>query len=123
MITAKLPRPERPKNGSRKSQIETRKKVSRVARRYAFFAFLRRFWPWSSAYPRVHGNKKQKKLLSAWPMAEPGNDPQWLNESQGKEEIENIRHDVTPFPPESLTHKDVIIKSDPMVDHERLEVF
>jgi len=47
-------------------------------------------WPWSSAHVRVHGNEQQKKLLSPWPMPEPRHYVPWLNESQGKEEIENI---------------------------------
>ena len=49
-------------------------------------------WPWSSAHARVHGNEPQKKLLSPWPMPEPRHYGPWLNESQGKEEIENIRY-------------------------------
>jgi putative transposase len=48
-------------------------------------------WPWSSAHARLGGNEKQKKLLSAWPVAEPRHYREWLNRSQGKEEIEKIR--------------------------------
>jgi putative transposase len=48
-------------------------------------------WPWSSAHARVGGNPKPKKLLSPWPVAEPRSYREWLNQSQGKEEIENIR--------------------------------
>jgi putative transposase len=51
-------------------------------------------WPWSSAYARRYGNEKQKKMLSAWPMAEPRHYLEWLNQSQGKEEIENIRYAI-----------------------------
>jgi len=51
-------------------------------------------WPWSSAYARLYGDEKQKKLLSPWPLAEPRHYQQWLNESQGKEEVENIRQAI-----------------------------
>ncbi len=51
-------------------------------------------WPWSSAYLRRRGSDKQKKLLSPWPMPEPHNYLEWLNQSQGKEEIENIRYAI-----------------------------
>ena len=49
-------------------------------------------WPWSSTYVRLHGNEKQKKLLSPWRMAEPHHHP--LNPSQEKEEIDNIRYAI-----------------------------
>src|SRR5208337_3071619 len=39
----------------------------------------------------VERNAKQKKLLSPWPRGEPRHYREWLNQSQGKEEIENIR--------------------------------
>ena len=48
-------------------------------------------WPWSSAYVRRYGREKQKKILRPWPVAEPKDYVQWLNHSQPKEEIENIR--------------------------------
>ena len=51
-------------------------------------------WPWSSAYARQYGNEKQKKMLSPWPMAEPHPYLEWLNQSPGKEEIENIRYAI-----------------------------
>ena len=51
-------------------------------------------WPWSSAHARLYGNEKQKKILSPWPMAEPRHYLEWLNASQGKEEIENIRYAI-----------------------------
>jgi putative transposase len=51
-------------------------------------------WPWSSVYARLHGKEKQKKMLSPWPMAEPRHYREWLNASQGKEEIENIRYAI-----------------------------
>jgi putative transposase len=51
-------------------------------------------WRWSSVYARQNGNEKQKRLLSPWPMAEPRHYLEWLNQSQGKEEIENIRYAI-----------------------------
>ena len=51
-------------------------------------------WRWSSAHTRVYGNEKQRKMLSPWPMAEPRHYREWLNASQGKEEIENIRYAI-----------------------------
>ena len=51
-------------------------------------------WPWASVYARLYGNEKQKKMLSPWPMGEPRHYVEWLNASQGKEEIENIRYAI-----------------------------
>ena len=51
-------------------------------------------WPWSSVYVRLYGNEEQKRMLSPWPVAEPKDYVQWLNRSQPKEEIENIRYAI-----------------------------
>jgi len=51
-------------------------------------------WPWSSVHVRLYGNAEKKKLLSPWPIAEPQEYRQWLNPSQPKEEIENIRYAI-----------------------------
>ena len=51
-------------------------------------------WPWSSVHVRLYGNADQKRLLSAWPVAEPGNYVEWLNRSQPKEEVEQIRYSI-----------------------------
>jgi len=51
-------------------------------------------WPWSSVHVRLYGSAEQKKLLSPWPMPEPADYVQWLNHSQPKEEIENIRYAI-----------------------------
>ena len=51
-------------------------------------------WPWSSAHVRVYGTAAQKKILSAWPVREPADYVKWLNHSQPKEEIENIRYAI-----------------------------
>jgi hypothetical protein len=51
-------------------------------------------WPWSSGYARLYGNALQKKLLSPWLVRERPNCLQWLNASQPKEEIGNIRYAI-----------------------------
>jgi putative transposase len=51
-------------------------------------------WPWSSAYARLDGDANRKKILSPWPVQAPANYLEWLNRSQPKEEIENIRYAV-----------------------------
>jgi putative transposase len=51
-------------------------------------------WPWSSAHARWGGNEKRKQLLSPWPVPEPRHYREWLNQSQGREEIENIRYAI-----------------------------
>jgi hypothetical protein len=43
---------------------------------------------------RLYGNEKQKQILSPWPLAEPRPYREWLNQSQGKEEVENLRDAV-----------------------------
>jgi putative transposase len=48
-------------------------------------------WRWSSAHLRTFGSVEEKKLLSPWPVEEPSDYLVWLNTSQPKEEIENIR--------------------------------
>ena len=67
--------------------------VERNARRAALVKRAEE-WPWSSAYARSHGSEKPKKLLSPWPKPEPPEYLEWLNRSQGKEEIENIRYAI-----------------------------
>jgi putative transposase len=51
-------------------------------------------WPWSSAHVRVYGNAEQKKILSPWPLPEPRQYRERLNQAQGKEEIENVREAI-----------------------------
>jgi len=51
-------------------------------------------WPWSSGYARLYGKEDQKKLLSPWPLEEPRDYLPWLNQSQPKEQIENIRYAI-----------------------------
>ena len=67
--------------------------VERNARRAALVKRAEE-WPWSSAYARSQGSEKPKKLLSPWPKPEPPEYLEWLNRSQGKEEIENIRYAI-----------------------------
>jgi putative transposase len=49
-------------------------------------------WPWSSAHVRLYGKEKQQQMLSSWPVPAPEPYGAWLNQSQGKEEIENLRY-------------------------------
>jgi len=51
-------------------------------------------WPWCSVHVRLYGNEEQRKLLSPWPLAEPKAYLPWLNQSQPKEEVENIRYAI-----------------------------
>jgi putative transposase len=51
-------------------------------------------WPWSSAHVRLYGKKEEKKLLSPWPVPEPRDYRRWLNRSQPREEVENIRYAI-----------------------------
>jgi putative transposase len=51
-------------------------------------------WPWSSVHVRLCGNERQRKMLSPWPMGEPRHYREWLNQSQGKEELEKIRYAI-----------------------------
>ena len=48
-------------------------------------------WPWSSVHVRLYGNAEQKNRLSPWPIPEPAHYGQWLNQSQPREEMEEIR--------------------------------
>ncbi len=52
------------------------------------------YWPWSSLAVRSGGSEEQKKLLSPWPMKIPADYITWVNESQPKEEIENIKYAI-----------------------------
>ena len=51
-------------------------------------------WPWSSVHVRVYGNAEQKKLLTPWPVPEPPDYLKWLNQAQGKKEVETIRQAI-----------------------------
>lgn len=51
-------------------------------------------WHWSSLYKREFGTKKQKKLLSAWPIKPGNNYLKWVNTPQPKEELETIRYAI-----------------------------
>lgn len=48
-------------------------------------------WPWSSVHVRLLGTAQQRKLVSPWPTPEPRDYVQYLNRSQGAEEVEKIR--------------------------------
>ena len=65
-------------------------------------------WPWSSLYKRLHETTTQKKLLSPWPVETPNDYLLWINQSQPKEEIENIRYALKrnkPYGSENWTTK------------------
>ena len=49
-------------------------------------------WPWSSAHVRLYGTEKEKQILCPWPVLAPNPYLPRLNQSQGKQEIENIRY-------------------------------
>lgn len=51
-------------------------------------------WKWSSIHARLKWNEKQKKLLSPWPVEEPSNYRTWVNQSEPREELENIRYAI-----------------------------
>jgi len=51
-------------------------------------------WRWSSVWRRIQGAEEQKEMLSSWPVPEPEDYLLFLNEPQGKEEIEGIRCSV-----------------------------
>ena len=42
----------------------------------------------------LYGKEDQKKLLSPWPVEEPRDYLPWLNQSQPREQIENIRYAI-----------------------------
>ena len=67
--------------------------VERNARRAGLVAKAED-WPWSSVHVRRYGHAQEKKLLSAWPVAEPPDYLKWLNHAQRKEEIEKIRQAI-----------------------------
>jgi putative transposase len=51
-------------------------------------------WPWSSVHVRLFGKAEEKQMLSPWPVLEPPDYLKWLNHSQGKEEIAEIRQAI-----------------------------
>jgi putative transposase len=48
-------------------------------------------WRWSSGWVRIHGTEQQKKLLSEWPVPEPSNYVDILNEPESEEVLVAIR--------------------------------
>jgi len=51
-------------------------------------------WKWSSIHARLKGSEEQKKLLSPWPVEQPDNYVDWINQSEPKEEIKDIRYAI-----------------------------
>jgi putative transposase len=67
-------------------------------------------WPWSSVHVRLFGKAEEKQVLSPWPVPESPDYLRWLNHSQGKEEIAEIRHAIKrsqPYGSEKWTAKAV----------------
>lgn len=65
-------------------------------------------WRWSSLWLRSKGDKKQKKLISEWPVPAGRNYIRWINEPQPKEELEVIRYAIKrgrPYGGEDWIHK------------------
>ncbi|MDO8469714.1 MAG: transposase [bacterium] len=48
-------------------------------------------WKWSSLYARTQGSEARRRILSAWPVAEPENYRVWVNQCESEEETERIR--------------------------------
>ena len=67
--------------------------VERNARR-AGLAPRAEDWRWSSGHVRLLGKAEEKQMLSPWPVPEPADYLKWLNQSQGKEEIAEIRQAI-----------------------------
>ena len=51
-------------------------------------------WPWSSLHARLYGDQQERRILSPWPVAEPKEYLQWLNQSAPQEETDKIRYAI-----------------------------
>jgi putative transposase len=51
-------------------------------------------WEWGSAWRRVHGTEKQKKLLAPPLVPFPNKYIQWINTDDKKDEIAELRNSV-----------------------------
>lgn len=51
-------------------------------------------WRWSSAWLRLHGNAKQKELLSNSPVPLPRNYRTWLSTPDSEKELESLRESM-----------------------------
>jgi putative transposase len=51
-------------------------------------------WKWSSVWRREHGNVKQKKILSSWPISISKDYLKYLNEPQKDDELKIIRKSI-----------------------------
>jgi putative transposase len=50
-----------------------------------------REWRWGSLWVRLHGDQKQKSLLSPWPVDEPEDWERWVNRPLGEVEVALIK--------------------------------
>ena len=67
-------------------------------------------WRWGSAWRRLHGTVKQKKLLATPPVPLPTNYRNWINTPEPRETLEQLRASVNkgaPFGSESWVEKTV----------------
>ncbi len=63
-------------------------------------------WRWGSAWRRARGTRKQKRLLSEWPVPIPRGYSTFLNEPQSEKEVDALRRAITrgsPFGSEPWT--------------------
>lgn len=51
-------------------------------------------WRWSSVWRRAYGSSEQKKLLSLWPVDEPKQYLDWLNQPQTQEEEDALERSI-----------------------------
>ena len=68
-------------------------------------------WQWGSAWRRIHGTTKQKKLLDPIPVELPEDYTGWINFSETSDELDNIRQSINksiPYGREDWVEKMVI---------------
>ena len=56
-------------------------------------------WKWSSLWRREKGSLSQRKLLNSWPVTLPKDYISWINESEQKEVLEELRYSVNKSKP------------------------
>jgi putative transposase len=56
-------------------------------------------WRWGSAWRRIHGTQKQKKLLSNSPVALPRNYRRWVNTLESPKKLKEVRVSVNKCSP------------------------
>jgi putative transposase len=51
-------------------------------------------WQWSSLWRRTYGDEKQRKLLAEWPVSEPSNYLDWVNEEENQVTLDHMRNTI-----------------------------